>query len=283
MPTSKPDCLVTTQWLADHLDAPDLRIVDATYFLPGTGRDPRAEYAEEHIPGAQFFDIEEISDEKNPLPHMQPPQEKFASRMRKMGIGDGNRVIVYDTHGLFSAPRVWWMFRAFQHTDVAVLDGGLPKWKAEGRPVTDEIPLLTERHFTARLDNMLVRTVSQVARNLDSGKEQFLDARSPGRFAGTDPEVRPGLRAGHIPGSLNVPLTALINPEDKTLKKGDALRAVFKDAGVNLDKPLATTCGSGVTACGVALGLYLLGHDRVPVYDGSWTEWGAREDLPLET
>jgi len=283
MPTSRPDCLVTTQWLADHIDAPDVRVVDASYHLPTTGRDARAEYAEEHIPGAVFFDIDDICDDKSPLPHMLPSPEKFASRMRKMGIGDGNRVIVYDSLGVFSAPRVWWMFRVFGHNDVAVLDGGLPKWKAEGRPVTDSVPHITERHFTARLDNMLVRSVEQVQRNLESAKEQLLDARSAGRFSGSDPEVRPGLRSGHIPGSLNVPLTSLLDPADKTLLQGDALRSVFKDAGVDLDKPMATTCGSGVTACGVALGLFLLGHDRVPVYDGSWTQWGGREDLPLET
>lgn len=283
MPYSRPDALVSTKWLAEHLDAPDIRVVDASYFLPDAGRDAKAEFAEEHITGAVFFDIDDVCDDKSPLPHMLPSPEKFSSRMRKLGVGDGNRVVVYDSLGMFSAARVWWMFRVFGHTDVAVLDGGLPKWKADGHPVTDQQIPIMEKHFSARMDNMLVRSLTQIQRNVDSQKEQLVDARPSGRFTGKDPEVRPGLRSGHIPGAINVPLTSILNPEDKTMLKDDALRSAFKDAGVDLGKPIATTCGSGVTACGLALGLYLLGQDRVPVYDGSWTEWGAREDLPLES
>ncbi|RMH52424.1 MAG: 3-mercaptopyruvate sulfurtransferase [Alphaproteobacteria bacterium] len=282
MEKTDPQIFVSTAWLHDHLGAPDLRVLDASLFLPGEPRDPRAEYLAGHIPGALFFDIEEISDHRSALPHMVPPVEKFVSRVRAMGIGDGHRVVVYDSQGMFSAPRVWWMFRLFGKEDVAVLDGGLPKWKAEGRPLEEGAPAPRERHFTARRNMALIRDVTQVARAAKLGDEQIVDARSPGRFRGEEPEPRPGLRAGHIPGARNVHYRDLLN-EDGTMKDPDALRGIFAAAGVDLSRPIVTTCGSGITACILALALERIGHRQHAVYDGSWAEWGSYPDLKVAT
>ncbi len=276
------DPLVSTQWLAEHLSAPDVRIVDATWFMPGVERDARAEYEQGHIPGAVFFDIDEISDTATDLPHMAPSPEKFSSRVRKMGLGDGYRIVVYDSHGVFSAARVWWTFRLMGHEDVVVLDGGLRKWLAEGRPVEDLPPPPRERHFTARYNADLVRTAAQVKRDLDSGKEQVLDARPAGRFTGEVPEPRAGLRSGHMPGSYNLPSSQLTAP-DGTLLPADQLAAVFAASGVDVTKPIVTTCGSGITASLLALGLARLGRWRTPVYDGSWAEWGGLDEMPVVT
>jgi thiosulfate/3-mercaptopyruvate sulfurtransferase len=279
---ANPDALVSTEWLADHLAAPDVRIVDGSWYLPAQQRDAKAEFAEGHIPGAVFFDIDEIADTGNPLPHMLPSPEKFAARVRKLGLGDGCRIVVYDGAGLFSAARVWWMFRVFGHDDVAVLDGGLPKWRREGRPVEATPPAPGDRHFTARVNTLLVRDLDQMKANLASAREQVLDARPAGRFAGTDPEPRPGLRSGHIPGSRNLPFNRLVDPETGTVLPADALRRLFVDAGIDLARPIVTTCGSGVSAAALALGLYVIGHRDVAVYDGSWSEWGGRTDTPIE-
>lgn len=277
-----PESLVSTQWLAQHLNDPDLRIADATYYLPSMGKDLRTEFEAKHIPGAVLFDIDDISDRDNPLPHMLPSPEKFASRMRKLGIGDGSRVVVYDAHGLMSATRAWWMLRIFGHKDVALLDGGLPKWIAEGRPVEEGPAHARERHFTARFDHGQVRDKAQIRANLKSKREQVLDARARGRFTGAEPELWPGRRSGHIPGSRNLPFTDLLNP-DKTLISADQLAQKFREAGINLKKPVVTSCGSGVTATVLAFGLHLLGHRDVAVYDGSWAEWGLPGDTPVET
>jgi thiosulfate/3-mercaptopyruvate sulfurtransferase len=277
-----PESLVSTDWLAQRLEAPDLRIVDGTYYLPVQNRDAHAEYFERHIPGAVFFDIDDIADKDRDLPHMLPSPEKFASRVRKLGLGDGNRIVVYDAHGMMSAARVWWTFRVFGHKDIAVLDGGLPKWLSEGRPIEDRPPQPRERHFTARFDNFMVRDKEQVRANIASRREQLVDARAAGRFNGTDAEPWPGRRGGHIPGSLNVPYTSLLDPRDQTFLPAPALVQRFQAAGVDLSKPIVTSCGSGVTAAVLSLALHLIGHRDVALYDGSWAEWGRPGDTPIE-
>ncbi len=282
MATTDPNLLVPADWLAERLTAPDIRILDASYYLPGDGRNGYREYLKAHIPGARFFDIDDIADRHSPLPHMLPPVEKFVSRVRKMGIGDGHRVVVYDQQGLFSAARVWWMFRVFGHQDAAVLDGGLPQWLAGGHPVTDEEPDPRERHFTGRQNAAMVRDVTQIAGAAKLRDEQIVDARAPGRFRGDEPEPRPGLRAGHIPGARNVHYASLLNP-DGTMKQIDATRALFEAAGVDLKRPIVTSCGSGVTAAILTLALHRMGHARNALYDGSWVEWGASPDLAVET
>ena len=283
MAESRSQNLVSTDWLHEHLDAPDVVVVDASWHLPPAGRDGKTEYLENHIPGALFFDIDELSDTESPLPHMLPSPEKFASRMRKMGVGDGNRVIAYDSVGLFSAARAWWMFRVMGHQDVAILDGGLPKWKDEGRPLEDGLPPpQQERHFTARLQTMMVKDKSDMSRISANGGSQILDARAAERFEGTAPEPREGLRSGHIPGSRNLPYSDLLNP-DGTLMDSDELRTAYERAGIDIAKPVVTSCGSGVTAAVLSLGLTILEARNHALYDGSWSEWGADESLPIET
>jgi thiosulfate/3-mercaptopyruvate sulfurtransferase len=275
--------LIESDELERELDAPDLVIIDATWHMPTEGKDARAEYLGEHIPGALFFDIEEIADSRSSLPHMLPPPEKFSSRMRSMGIGDGSRIVVYDRSGLYSAARVWWTFRVMGVEDVSVLNGGLPKWKREGRPIEGgEPPIRSTRHFTARRNAALVRDAADIKSVLKDKSAEIIDARSPERFYGRAAEPRPGLRAGHIPGAVNVPYSRLIN-QDGTLKTTSELEKLFADAGVDLHKPVVTSCGSGITASVLALALAELGHRRTSVYDGSWSEWGADQNLPIET
>ena len=280
MALEDPKTLVSTAWLAAHLRDPDLRVIDASWYLPDMGRDAKAEYAKAHIPGARFFDIDEIADTRSGLPHMAPPPEKFISRLRAMGIGDGHQVVVYDGAGIFSAPRVWWTFRLMGKTDVAVLDGGLPRWLSEGRPVEDMPPPFRDRHMTVQRQAGLVKDVTQAAAAAKLGDHEIIDARSPGRFRGEEPEPRPGLRGGHIPGSKNVHYRSLLN-DDGTMKSPDALKAAFAAAGVDLAKPAITTCGSGVSAAILSLALERIGKRDHALYDGSWAEWGMYNDLKV--
>ncbi|WP_026986378.1 3-mercaptopyruvate sulfurtransferase [Fodinicurvata fenggangensis] len=280
--TDSASPLVSTEWLERNLNSPDLRVVDATYYLPVESGDARAEYEQEHIPGAVFFDIDDIKDNQDSLPHMLPPPEVFSSKVRKLGLGDGTRIVVYDRKGLMSAPRVWWMFRVFGHRDVFVLDGGLPKWKAEQRPLDDHPVLPEERHFTARLDTTRIRDRHKILGNIEAGEEQVVDARSTGRFEGRDHEPWPGRQSGRIPGSYNVPYTNLIDAESGCLKTPSGLRRQFEEAGVDLKAPIVTSCGSGITAAALAMALDILGHRDVALYDGSWAEWGLAEKLPID-
>lgn len=275
--------IVSTDWLDAHLGSPDIAIIDASWHLPTANRDARKEFLDAHIPGTQFFDIDDLSDTASSLPHMLPSPEKFSSRMRKMGIGDGKRVIAYDATGLFSAARAWWMFKVFGHDDVAVLDGGLKKWLAEGRR-TEDGPALKpqERHFTARFKGSMVRDMKEVAAALKSGTAQVADARSGTRFRGEEVEPRAHVRAGHMPGAKNVHYASLLNA-DGTLKSPAEIAAAFKAAGVDLSKPVITSCGSGVTAAILSLGLTLTGTRDHALYDGSWTEWGGNPDNPVAT
>jgi len=276
------DYLVSTDWLAEHLNAPDVIVIDGSWHLPTSERSAAAEYREAHIPGAVFMDIDAVSDSDSTLPHMLPRPEVFASAVRQLGIGDGQTIVIYDTVGIYSAPRVWWMFRAMGAERVFVLDGGLPRWLAEERPVEDGSVRRPQRHFTARLDNALLATREDVKDALASGSAHVVDARSAERFAGTAPEPRKDLRSGHMPGALNLPYTRLIGP-DGSLKSADALVNAFADAGVELDRPVITTCGSGVSAAILNLALRSVGHGQVSLYDGSWADWGADPDLPLAT
>ncbi len=278
---SAKDWIVETDWLADHLQAPDLVVFDGSWYIPGVERDPKAEYLDGHIPGALFFDIDDLCDDKSDLPHMLPSTIKFASRMKKMGVGDGMRIVVYDNDGLFSAARVWWTFRAMGHDEVAVLNGGLKKWIAEGRTVDDgPAPPRTERHYTPRFNAELVRDLDDMRRLLTKQDSQIVDARPNGRFIGRDPEPRPGLRQGHIPGSRNVPFNDVLNA-DGTLKQRQDLIDLFKAAGVNPQEPVVTTCGSGITAAILSLALAVAGQTNAAVYDGSWAEWGMENGLPV--
>ena len=282
MAQDDPRTLVSTDWLAAHMKDPDLRIIDASWYMPAENRDAKAEYDAAHIPGARFFDIDEISDLRSDLPHMVPPVEKFMSRMRAMGVGDGHQVVVYDGAGVFSAARVWWLFKLMGQNDVAVLDGGLPKWQAEGREIEDLPPVIRDRHMTVRRQNHLVKDVTQVSSASKLGDYEIVDARAAPRFRGEVEEPREGLRSGHVPGSKNVPFGQLLN-EDGTMKTPEALRAEFANAGVDLSKPAITSCGSGITAAILCLAMERFGKSDFALYDGSWTEWGAFPTLPIAT
>lgn len=284
MPDISGRHIVDTSWLADNLAAPGLVVLDGSWHLPAEKRDPKAEFAAAHIPGARFFDIDDISDKSSPLPHMLPTPERFAAGVEALGIGDGDCVVVYDASapGLMSAGRVWWMLRIFGHTNVAVLDGGLRKWKAEGRPVTAETaPATAPRRFTPLFHRSMLRDLDDMRALVAAGDAQIADARGAGRFEGRDPEPRPGLIAGHMPGACNVPFGTLLNG-DGTLKSPPALRAAFESAGIDVGRPVVTTCGSGVSAAVLALALAVIGRSDTGLYDGSWSEWGQEKlGLPV--
>ncbi|HUO53477.1 MAG TPA: 3-mercaptopyruvate sulfurtransferase [Rhodoblastus sp.] len=283
MTGSNENHLVSTEWLAAHLGAPGIAVIDGSWHLPKANRNALEEFRAQHIPGAVFFDIDAIADKSTDLPHMLPDPVAFSSAMRRLGVGDGMKIVVYDSVGLFSAARVWWTFRAFGVRDVAVLDGGLPKWIAEGRPLAEGEALHQPRHFTARLDHALIasRDDMKVASKSASDPDgpQILDARSTSRFRGEEPEPRPGVRPGHMPGARNLPWDSLL--VDGRLKPPAELEAAFAAAGCDFTRPILTTCGSGVTAAILALALAVTGRDVVPVYDGSWSDWGACEGLPV--
>jgi thiosulfate/3-mercaptopyruvate sulfurtransferase len=273
---------VSTAWLAHRLDAPDIVVVDGSYYLSSMNRDAEAEYLAAHIPGAIRFDIDRVKDASSPLPHMLPSPEVFAAEVGAMGIGDGMKIVVYDGAGLFSAPRVWWTFRQFGARDVALLEGGFPAWKAEGRPIEDGPPRpRSPRTFTARFDHGQVASLADVQRALATESAQVVDARPADRFRGEAPEPRPGLRSGHMPGALNLPFADLI--EGGRLKDAAAIKSAVEAAGVDPARPIITTCGSGVSAVTLALALETIGRPAKAVYDGSWAEWGSREDLPVAT
>ena len=276
------DSLVSTEWLAGELGAPDLKVIDATWFLPNSGRDARAEYEAEHIPGAVFLDLDDVVDSANPAPHMLPPEHKFASRMQSLGLGDGNRFVVYDNSPLRTSARAWFMLKTFGAHFVAIIDGGLEKWKAEGRPTESGRPQVRHGHFTPLFDTDAVADKDYVSGLVHSGEHELVDARSAARFAGEEPEPRPGVVPGHIPGAKNLPYSQFFR-DDGTWKQGDELRREFESVGVDLAKPMVTTCGSGVTAAVLLFGAHLLGKDDVKLYDGSWAEWGADPATPKAT
>lgn len=273
------DPLVSTQWLADHLESPDLAVINA-WMPPVTHPDAPPVYPNAHVPGAVFFDVNEICDKTSDLPHMLPQPHVFSSAMRKLGIGDGQTIVVYDDFGFYSAPRVWWTLRTMGAERVFVLDGGFPKWRAENRPVTDDVPRKPQSHFTSRLNHGAVADLAEIRNTIRASSRQILDARSVDRFSGVAPEPRAGLRSGHMPSALNLPFTRLIN-ESGTFRTKDELKQIYQEAGVDLEKPVTTTCGSGVTAAILTLGLTVLGSRDLALYDGSWTDWGGREDTEI--
>jgi thiosulfate/3-mercaptopyruvate sulfurtransferase len=273
------ELLVSTGWLANEIGASDLRIVDATWFMPDAGRNAQAEYEGGHIPSAVFMDLEELADANSNLPNTLPPPEKFASRMQSLGLGDGSRIVVYDDSPFKSATRAWWMLTLFGAHDVAILDGGIAKWKAEGRPLETGKPTLRHRHFTVWKDDKAVRNKADMLANLHSKDADVVDARGVGRFTGAEAEPRPEMASGHIPGSRNLPFGQLFRA-DGTWKRGAELTQAFTDAGVDLNKPMITTCGSGMTAAAVLFGARMTGKTDVALYDGSWSEWGLDPDSP---
>ncbi len=283
MPYAHPESLVSTDWLAAHLGDPAVRVVDGSFKLPGITPTAQQDYAQRHIPGAPFFDIDVISDHASSLPHMLPRADEFARHMSRLGIGDEQQVVVYDATGWNSAWRIWWMLRVFGHEKVALLSGGLQKWLAEGRPVTAEVPQPAAARFTSRFRPGLVRDKVAVKADIGTRREQVVDARAQGRFEGTVPEPRPGIRSGHIPGSRSLPFDQLADPKTKIALPAEQIEQRLRGAGLTPDQPIVTSCGSGVTACALAFAIHLVGWPEAAIYDGSWSEWGLPGDTPIET
>ncbi len=284
MDYAHPEALVSTEWLAENIGASDISIVDASFYLPAAQRNPSAEFTACHIPGAVFFDINDIADSKTDLPHMLPSPEKFSSRMRSLGIGSESHVICYDTSGgPMAAMRAWWTFMVFGHDRVSDMSGGQPKWQAEKNSTEAGEPSITEKHFFAKLDPSLVLNIDQMLANVESKEVQMVDARSAGRYDGSEAEPRAGMRSGHIPGAVNLPFQKLLDMDNfMVMRPANEIAGVIANAGIDPDKPLVSSCGSGVTAAPLVLALYLLGHTRAAIYDGSWTEWGGRDDTPID-
>jgi len=283
MSYAHPEALVSTEWLAAHLADPQVRVLDSSFKQPGITPTARQDYDSGHIPGAVFFDIDDVAEPGTSLPHMIPSAERFAIKMAERGIGNDDRVVVYDAVGLSSAGRAWWLLRLFGHDNVALLDGGLPKWKAEGRPLETATPPIPLRRFTAHFNPALVRDKAAVLADLATRREQVIDARSAGRFDGSAEETWPGRRRGHIPGSRNLPFDQVTDPQTRQLRSAEELHRLFQAAGVSLDQPIVASCGSGVTACALAFALHLIGYSGASVYDGSWSEWGLPDGPPIET
>ncbi|MTI09814.1 3-mercaptopyruvate sulfurtransferase [Curvivirga aplysinae] len=281
MPYVNAHALVEADWLEAHIDNPKITILDASWHMPNLNRDAKAEYKEKHIPGAIFFDIDVVSDGTSDLPHMLPSSDGFARTVSKMGISNEDLIVVYDSYGLFSAARVWWMFRCFGHDKVAILNGGSLKWEAENRPMDNKFPTRQPTNYTADFKSELVKSLSDVQVNLESMQAQVIDARARNRFHAEIPEPRPGLRGGHIPGSLNLPFAEILT-EAKTIKDEASIRALFETEKLDFDKPVIASCGTGVTACVLSFALYLIGKEDAAVYDGSWTEWGGHRETPIE-
>lgn len=278
-----PEALVTTDWFAANISASNLSIIDASFYLPAAHRDPKKEFYNCHIPGATFFDINEIADTNTDLPHMLPTADEFSKHAGSLGISNDHHVICYDSSGgPMAAMRVWWTFRVFGHDRVSVLSGGLPKWQKEGHPTSSTPRDITEQQFTAKYDQNLVKNIEQIFENIENQHFQMVDARSGGRYNGTEAEPRVGLRQGHIPGAISLPFERLLDPENfMTMRSADEITSVILGSGINPEKPLISSCGSGVTAAPLVMALYLIGHTQASIYDGSWTEWAARPDTPI--
>jgi thiosulfate/3-mercaptopyruvate sulfurtransferase len=281
MTVADSEALVSTEWLATHLSDPGLKILDCAWYHASTNLDGRTQFRGRHLPGAVHFGIDHVADQSNPLPHMLPSPADFSKKVRLLGVGDGDRIVVYDRlSGGAAAARVWWMFRVFGYTNIAMLDGGFGKWIKEKLPAEMAAVRPEPKCFAAAFNPALVRTLSEMKANLATGAEQVIDARGPGKFDGTQEDVFPFKKLGHIPNAVNVPWADLIHPETGAFLAPDALAARFAAAGINLDRPIVTTCASGITSCVVALGLYVLGHKTAAAYDGSWAEWESAEDTP---